>query len=118
MRPRACSHKLSIRIFEQIFGRFKAKIRRVVYNSYVPGVLQEFLTQKMSKIYQKGVCERLCEQALDEGEVFKVKNSVARRFAAAALSAVILAAAQSTAFAQERAPGTVGTVATVGVGEG
>ena len=65
MRPRACSHKLSIRIFEQIFGRFKAKIRRVVYNSYVPGVLQEFLTQKMSKIYQKGVCERLCEHALD-----------------------------------------------------
>ena len=55
---RACSHKRSMWIFEQVFGRIKSKIRRC---TCVP---QEFLAKKMAKNRQKDACKRLCEQAL------------------------------------------------------
>ena len=71
---RACSHKLNMRILERIFDRFKAKICRVVYNSYVPGVLQGFLTQKMAEIRLKNACERLCEHALKVHILFTVRK--------------------------------------------
>lgn len=55
---RACSHKRSMWIFEQVFGRIKSKIRRC---TCVP---QEFLAKKMAKNRQKDACKRLCEHAL------------------------------------------------------
>ena len=58
MWARACSYKLSMKIFEGISARFKAKICRRT------GVLQKFLTRKMTEIHQKDSCERLCEHAL------------------------------------------------------
>ena len=45
-------------------SRVQSKIRRAACSSYTPGVLQEFLAQKMVKIRQKDGRERLCEHAL------------------------------------------------------
>jgi hypothetical protein len=59
-----------MKIFEGISARFKAKICRRT------GVLQKFLTRKMTEIHQKDSCERLCEHALAEIHHSKEEGSL------------------------------------------